>query len=71
MPELHQTIMGKRLIEHTLPDIAYQLKRIADLLEEDVKKNRQDAELIKAAKAYIENSKTITYDRKQTNGQDY
>jgi hypothetical protein len=31
--ELHQTIMGKRLIESTLPDIAHQLKRIADSLE--------------------------------------
>ena len=71
MTELHNTVMGKRLIEHTLPDIAYQLKRIADLLEEDVKKNRQDAELIKAAKAYIENSKIITHDRKQTDRQDY
>ena len=31
--ELHNTIMGKRLIEGTLPDIAHQLKRIADSLE--------------------------------------
>ena len=31
--ELHQTIMGQRLIEGTLPDIAHQLKRIADSLE--------------------------------------
>jgi hypothetical protein len=30
---LHETIMGKRLIEGTLPDIAHQLKRIADSLE--------------------------------------
>jgi hypothetical protein len=30
---LHETIMGQRLIEGTLPDIAYQLKRIADSLE--------------------------------------
>ena len=64
MPELHQTVMGKRLIEYTLPEIAHQLKRIADLLEEDVKKNKQDAELVKAAKAYMENSK-INYDGQQ------
>ena len=31
--ELHQTIMGQRIIEGTLPDIAHQLKRIADSLE--------------------------------------
>ena len=55
--------MGKRLIEHTLPDIAYQLKRIADLLEEDVKKNREDAELVKAAKAYMENIKLSSYEK--------
>jgi hypothetical protein len=31
--ELHKTVMGQRLIEGTLPDIAIQLKRIADSLE--------------------------------------
>jgi hypothetical protein len=30
---LHETIMGQRLMEGTLPDIAHQLKRIADSLE--------------------------------------
>ena len=30
---LHETVMGQRLIEGTLPDIAHQLKRIADSLE--------------------------------------
>jgi hypothetical protein len=33
MAELHNTVMGKRLIEHTLPEIARQLERIADALE--------------------------------------
>lgn len=33
MTPLHQTIIGRRLIEHTLPDIAHQLQRIADALE--------------------------------------
>lgn len=33
MAELHNTIMGKKLIEHTLPEIARQLERIADSLE--------------------------------------
>lgn len=33
MPELHETLMGRKLIEHTLPNIADQLKRIADALE--------------------------------------
>lgn len=30
---LHETVMGQRLIQGTLPDIAEQLKRIADSLE--------------------------------------
>ena len=33
MAELHNTVMGKRLIEHTLPEIARQLERIANNLE--------------------------------------
>jgi hypothetical protein len=33
MPELHETLMGRKLIEGTLPDIAHQLERIADALE--------------------------------------
>ena len=33
MPELHETHMGVKLIEYTLPEIAKQLKRIADVLE--------------------------------------
>ena len=33
MAELHETLMGRKLIEHTLPEIADQLKRIADALE--------------------------------------
>ena len=31
--ELHQTVMGQRLILGTLPDITHQLQRIADSLE--------------------------------------
>ena len=30
MPELHETMLGRMLIEHTLPEIALQLKRIAN-----------------------------------------
>lgn len=32
MPELHETLMGRKLIEHTLPEIARQLERVADNL---------------------------------------
>ena len=34
MPELHETLMGRKLIEHTLPEIARQLERIADALHQ-------------------------------------
>ena len=33
MAELHETRMGKTLIDHTFPKIAKQLERIADTLE--------------------------------------
>jgi hypothetical protein len=33
MPELHETLMGRKLIEGTLPEIAHQLKRIADTMQ--------------------------------------
>lgn len=49
MPELHETLMGKKLIEHTLPEIARQLERIADALE-----NKQKPDQVTSAfKAYV------------------
>ena len=42
--ELHNTVMGRRLIEHTLPEIARQLERIADALEEA---NQREDEKVK------------------------
>lgn len=33
MPQLHETLMGRKLIEHTLPELAEQLKRVANALE--------------------------------------
>lgn len=35
MPELHETLMGRKLIEGTLPEIARQLERIANSLDDD------------------------------------
>jgi len=48
MPELHETLMGRKLIEGTLPEIARQLERIADALE---KRNTPD-QVTSAFKAY-------------------
>jgi len=56
MAELHETLMGKRLIEHTLPEIARQLERIADLMEKS-SKNKEEEEILKATRAYLKNSK--------------
>lgn len=42
--ELHETIMGKRLIEHTLPEILNQLKRIANSLEKLEAKDKEEEE---------------------------
>ena len=48
MPELHETLMGRKLIEGTLPEIAHQLKRIADVLE-----SKQKDQVTSAFKAYV------------------
>ena len=42
MAELHETLMGRRLIEGVIPDIAQQLERIANTLE---KKEKNMAEI--------------------------
>lgn len=46
MPELHDTIMGRKLIEHTLPEIARQLERIANAL------HQKDESLIRLQERY-------------------
>jgi len=47
MPELHETLMGRKLIEGTLPEIARQLQRIADSLERKEESFIDVSELIK------------------------
>jgi hypothetical protein len=58
MAELHETLMGRKLIEHTLPEIADQLKRIADSLDhskvrELIKQFPNDADLGKHVREYF------------------
>ena len=43
MAQLHETLVGRKLIEGTLPDIAEQLKRIADVLEANKASNQIDS----------------------------
>ena len=52
MAELHNTVMGKRLIEHTLPEIARQLERIADALESNSKPSPIPSSLTSLVKNY-------------------
>jgi hypothetical protein len=54
MPELHETLMGRKLIEGTLPEIARQLERIADCLEKK-KEEDQIGNASSAFKNYINN----------------
>ncbi len=49
MAELHETLMGRKLIEGTLPQIAKQLERIAVALEK-----KEDLEPELTAKALID-----------------
>jgi len=42
MAELHETLMGRKLIEDTLPEMVKQLERIADALEKQKIKELMD-----------------------------
>ena len=42
--ELHNTVMGHKLIQHTFPEIARQLERIANALE---KANQREDQKVK------------------------
>lgn len=37
MPELHETRMGQKFFEHTMPELVNQLKRLADAEEKRMK----------------------------------
>lgn len=32
-PQLHETLIGRKFLDHTMPEIARQLERVADVLE--------------------------------------
>jgi hypothetical protein len=57
MPELHETLMGRKLIEGTMPEIALQLKRIADTME----KATSDIDAKKAIE-FLEYEEALTKD---------
>ena len=59
MPELHETHMGVKLIEGTLPEIGKQLKRIADTME----KATSDIDAKKAIE-FLEYEEALTKDPK-------
>ena len=59
MTQLHETLMGRKLIEGTLPEIARQLKRIADSLEKQTEEEKvvtPDMEDLKTLIRYEKNN---------------
>ena len=52
--QLHETLLGRKLIESVIPDIAHQLERIATALE---KKKQEDeiGSITSAFKKFISN----------------
>ena len=71
MPELHETLMGRKLIEGTLPEIARQLERIADSLEKkeesfiDVSLLDEDHSKVKEAVAYLKSNHLIVEEERK------
>lgn len=46
MAELHETLMGKKLIQHDIPEIAIQLERIANSLDKILSEKEKESEKI-------------------------
>ena len=65
MGELHETLLGRRLIEDTIPNIASSLKRIADNIDSSKEEKKVDYESKwKEAIHFIEMTEALTYDEK-------
>lgn len=64
MIELHNTIMGRRLIEHDIPEIHTQLKRIGNILE-----NKQNNPFIDVLELidFLEQLEATTKDKETAN----
>lgn len=64
MPQLHETLMGRKLIEHTLPELAEQLSRVAKALENktpavvDTRNNEELYEFLELEEALTVDPKT-------------
>jgi aspartate ammonia-lyase len=69
-PQLHDTLIGRKLIEGTIPEIVRQLERIADLLENKEKEmaeitkleNLQDKFSLKDLIEFLEYEEALTKD---------
>ena len=46
MAALHETLMGKKLIQHDIPEIAKQLERIANSLDKILSEKEKESEKI-------------------------
>ena len=62
MAELHETLMGRKLIEHDIPEIAKQLKRIADSMDKIYQEKEEQKEKIEKGLQNIQYLKSIRLD---------
>jgi len=64
MAELHETLYGKKLLEHDIPEISRQLKRIADLLEKSLNQDAEKEKLVKFKEKLTQRKLPILRERK-------
>lgn len=64
MAELHETMYGRKLLEHDIPEISRQLKRIADLLEKSLNQDAEKEKLVKFKEKLTQKKLPILRERK-------
>ena len=64
MAELHETMYGRKLLEHDIPEISRQLKRIADLLEKSLNQDAEKEKLVKFKEKLTQRKLPILRERK-------
>ena len=66
---LHETVMGQRLILGTLPDIAHQLQRIADSLEKLTESKSVSANLVETLQLKVSSDNGYSINSKGNRGE--
>ena len=65
MAELHETMYGRKLLEHDIPEISRQLKRIADLLEKSLNQDADKEKLVQSLKEKLKQRKLPSFKKKK------